>query len=118
MVNKEDQYKTTMFIDLIYFLMAALLVDNTNKKELMKDIIESWAVRNEKLVKKSLEEQAKFIISKDERLFNKKDEIGIILSAQELVFNSIRKDLVDILIKGISENFEMYEQAENEEENK
>jgi len=106
MANKEEPYKTAMYIDLVHFLMEALLENESNKQESSKYILNSWSSRNKEIVKKSLESQATLILSKNKNLLNQKDEISILLSVQELIFNSVREDLLKVLTKGVSESFE------------
>ncbi len=106
MAVKEEQYRMTLCIDLVYFLLKALLVSRSNKKDLAKTVLENWETRNKKLIKESFEKQATYIISKDEKLIDQKDVISILLSAEELVFNSIRKDFVKELTKGVIDSFD------------
>lgn len=103
MANKEEQYKTTMYIDLISFLMSMLLLNESNdKNEVVKKILRAWVIRNKKMVRYSLRKELDSIISKDIKLVERQDEISILLSTQELIFNSIRNDLIDTLTKGIT----------------
>lgn len=108
---KEEQFRMTLCVDLVCFLLRALLVTKPNKAELAKKIIKNWETSNKQLVKKSLETQASKIVSKDQSLINQKDEVSILLSAHELVFDSIRNDFVKEMTEGVVDIFN-YEQKE------
>jgi len=115
MVKKEEEYKMILYTDLVCFLLDGLLIDKPNKKELAEKVLQNWISRNEKYIIESFESQVTSIISKDKTLINQKDEISILLSVHNLVFNSIRKDFIEELTKEISKRFEFYEKKTSEE---
>ncbi|MHA1700675.1 MAG: hypothetical protein ACTSWK_00195 [Promethearchaeota archaeon] len=109
MANKEEQYKMILYTDLVYFLLSDILIDKSNKKELAEKILEDWELRNKKLINEHFKSQAANIISKDKNLIKQKDEISILLSVKELVFDCIRKDFAKELKKEVLTSFEPHE---------
>lgn len=104
-MNEEEKYRLTLYIDLTYFLMKELLNENPEKEKMVGHILDTWETRNNKLIKHTFDEQAKQIAEENKNV--SVDEVSILLSTQGLVFNSIRKDLVKVLKKGIIESFNL-----------
>jgi len=106
-MNKEQNYKDALYNDLTYFLMNALLAEASNKKEMIGHILDTWATRNAKLIKYAFDEQAKKFAEAAEESDNDVgiDEITILLSTRQLVFDSVRKDLVKDLKTKVIESF-------------
>jgi len=110
MTNKEEaKYIMILCSDLVYFLLTDILIDKSNKKELAEKILEDWELRNKNLISEHFRSQAANIISKDKNLIKQKDEISILLSVKELVFDCIRKDFTKDLKKEILVAFESHE---------
>jgi len=104
-MNKEQNYKDALYNDLTYFLMNALLAEASNKKEMIGHILDTWATRNAKLIKYAFDEQAKKFTEEAEEIDVGVDEITILLSTRQLIFDAVRKDLVKDLKTKIIESF-------------
>ena len=108
--SREEHYKSIIYDDLVYYLMLALLVENPNKKEVSGHILDAWETRNKKMVKESLAQQAKKFAEmkdKNDKKLVGEDEAAILLSPQEYVFDSVRKDILNSLKKVLNDCFEV-----------
>ena len=107
--TREKHFKNLIYNDLVYFLMASLIGTRPHKKEVAGHILDTWATRNKKMVKESLDQQAKKfskLIPETEVEHLSEDVAIILLSPQKYVFESIRKDLVESLKKDLNECFD------------
>ncbi len=103
---KDEQYKRAMYGDLIFCLMNLILKNKKNKKELAQKIFNTWKKRNEKLTHKNLQSQTKRLISLSKEFSEREDEISIIVSTHELVFNSIREEIMEHLKFVVVDSYE------------
>ena len=107
-MDTKDDYKELLNIDLIYFLVSAIITDKNDAIRQSDMIIDTWSERNKRMLHTAFKESLKQAEEKleEEGIPIAIDEVQIITSIKEMAFNSIREKMVESLKSLMSRNLE------------
>ena len=97
----EDEYKITLAVDMIYYLIKLLLYNHPNKTEMISQILNKWDARVSDGIKKTRCEQAK-ILAKEKNI--EIDVASILISIQQTELNIFKKEFKKDIEKVIQGN--------------
>jgi len=113
---KEKDYMEMLYVDLVSFLINHLLKNAENKKELSQMFLNAWETRNKKTIETKLTGKIKGLEleCEEEKLTEFRDSVRdsmtVLMSTHELIFDSIRDDIMKTLKTGIIDVYAHEEQ--------
>ena len=98
----ENEYKLTLAIDMIYYLVKLLLYNHPNKTEMISQLLNKWDARVSENMKQIRCDQAK-VIAKQEDI--EIDVASILISIQQTELNifksEFKKDIEKVITSAI-----------------
>ncbi|MFW9871603.1 MAG: hypothetical protein ACFFG0_00725 [Candidatus Thorarchaeota archaeon] len=98
-MSTKNDYLKFLYNDFIYFLVTNIITDKEDAVRQAELIIDTWAERNEKLIKKAMKAQTKVAMKEDETL--EEDVAMILLEIREVAFKGLRYDIAEKIKEGL-----------------